>query len=475
MKVAIVGSGPGGMTTAKVLTDAGAHVSMFERGNYEPQTGAIAPYSVMEMERRYRDQGITVALGKPKVTYAEGSCLGGGSEVNAGLYHRTPEYALEAWRKDWGMHELTQAALLPHFEACERAVNVCRMPFPAPAASLKLVEGAAKLGWQCIEAPRWYRYISAVDRGIHSGVRQSMTETVLPTIARDRIDVRTGVSVERIVEHSGSKVSLLVSKDAGVLQESERFDAVFICAGAIGTPWLLKKSSLGPSQVGRNLRLHSSMKLTARFADIVNGPDAGIPVHQVKQFAPDYSFGGSISNLPFMATGLADNGFNPLDLARDWHRHAVYYAMIAAGEGSVGVYPGLDRPIVRFKVSDRGMALLSLALRNLARLLFAAGAQCLYPSIRGSDALMSESDIQRLPGSIDRNAASVMTIHMTGTCPMGESPRACVDATGKLKGARSVYVADASIVPTALGVNPQGTIMALTRYNATRFVAGRQQ
>ena len=42
------------------------------------------------MVQKYRNGGQTVALGRNKIAYVEGRCVGGGSEINSGLYHRTP-------------------------------------------------------------------------------------------------------------------------------------------------------------------------------------------------------------------------------------------------------------------------------------------------------------------------------------------------------------------------------------------------
>ena len=55
-----------------------------------------------------------------------------------------------------------------------------------------------------------------------------------------------------------------------------------------------------------------------------------------------------------------------------------------------------------------------------------------------------------------------MAFHPLGTARAGADPgRAVVDADLAVHGARGVHVADGSVVPSSLGVNPQITIMAL--------------
>jgi choline dehydrogenase-like flavoprotein len=56
----------------------------------------------------------------------------------------------------------------------------------------------------------------------------------------------------------------------------------------------------------------------------------------------------------------------------------------------------------------------------------------------------------------------LMAFHPLGTARAHADPeRGVVDGDLRLHGAANVYVADGSAVPSALGVNPQITIMAL--------------
>ena len=85
----IIGSGAGGATTAAVLAAAGRSVLVVEEGPWiDPD--AVEPFSLQEMELKYRHQGSSAALGSPPVAYAEGRCVGGSTEINSGLWHRLP-------------------------------------------------------------------------------------------------------------------------------------------------------------------------------------------------------------------------------------------------------------------------------------------------------------------------------------------------------------------------------------------------
>ncbi len=469
MRIAIVGSGPGGMTAMRKMMDCGFDICLFEKGPYIPQQDGSLPYSVAEMDAKYNNQGVTVAFGRANVNYVEGSCLGGGSEVNAGLYHRTPPKILEKWREELGIDFAEPIQLEEHFKASEDLLNVGKMPFTAPPASLKIRDGARALGWDCVEAPRWYKYLSDVDKGIFSGIRQSMTEVVLPLDKKQNVTMLHDTNVDRLVETACGKVEVEFHNRITMRKNIREFEAVFVSCGAIGTPHLLKKSRIGPKYVGQNLKLHTTVKATARFNEKVNGLGAGIPVHQIKHFAPEFTIGGAISNLPFLAAGLSDNGINPLDLEKNWQYYASYYSAITKGTGRVHCLPFAKQPLVTFDIGNDGLKTLSKALKHLCQLLFAAGAVEVFPSVRGARSLISLDDIKDIPNVLNAKKTSLMTIHLMGTSPMGVTERSCLDLNGRLKGTRNVYVADASMIPTALGVNPQGTIMALASFVASNF------
>ncbi|HEU4426038.1 MAG TPA: GMC oxidoreductase, partial [Pilimelia sp.] len=57
---------------------------------------------------------------------------------------------------------------------------------------------------------------------------------------------------------------------------------------------------------------------------------------------------------------------------------------------------------------------------------------------------------------------------------LGADPRlAPVDPTGRVRGARGVYVADASVLPSCPQVNPQLSVMAMALAVASAVLDGR--
>jgi len=455
MKVGIIGSGPGGLISAHVLCNYGISCTVFEKGKQSSQS-SIAPFSVEEMDKRFKDKGVTVAFGTPRISYVEGECVGGGSEVNSGLYHDLPKEIFERW----DIRSFTYGELKPYMDRCARMVNVTPIPFEPPLASQKLQQGADALGWSSVEVPRWYKYTSKVDRGVNSGIRQSMTEAILPYVNDKFFNLKTECNVQRLRKTSDGKV--LVEYVERGMPKQETFDHIFVAAGAIGTPYLLLKSHLGNRKVGKTLRLHPTIKITARFKEKVNFVESGVPIHQVKEFSPDFSFGCSISNLPYLGVGLLENGVMGKELMENWRYMATYYAMVSDGIGQVRHIPFINRPLVSFKIDQKGIENLSRGVHKLGELLFAAGAKRIYPSISGIPQINNIDELKRQKTIFDPADMNLMTIHLMGSCPMGSDSKNCVvDENGILHGESNIHIADASLIPSAIGVNPQGTLMAI--------------
>jgi choline dehydrogenase-like flavoprotein len=391
--------------------------------------------------------------------------VGGGSEINSGLYHRTPPEILAQWREEYHVDGLTETELLPCFKACEQDVSVSLLPGVASAASLKLALGAARLGWSSQEVPRWVRFTSKED----PGVRQSMTRTYLPRFlkAGGQLLPRARLLSIRSGEFKWH-LKVLHEADGPLDITTER---LFLCCGAVQTPSLLRRSGI-TRNCGNSFQVHPTAKIVARFPDTVNAHDMGVPVHQVKQFAPKLSFGCSVSTPAYLALATLDHSQAFEEISSSWTNMATYYAMLTGqGSGTVRTVPGFRDPLVRYSLTLQDRRDLADGLRKLSILLFNAGASTLYPSMPRSKPLHSLKDVEALPKILPNGLANLMTIHLFSSCPMGENRRKCAaNSFGRVHGFDNLFISDASLLCTAPSVNPQGTIMALARRNALHFL-----
>ena len=113
-----------------------------------------------------------------------------------------------------------------------------------------------------------------------------------------------------------------------------------------------------------------------------------------------------------------------------------------------------------------------LSIKNLSRLLLTAGANCVYTGVREQPVANNDGEAEQIPARLEFDSANIMTVHLMGSCPMGENTeRTAVNSYGRVHDVDGLYVADASTLCDSPAVNPQGTIMALAQRSSNHFLS----
>jgi choline dehydrogenase-like flavoprotein len=471
-EVLVIGSGAGGALTAARLAAAGRQVTVLEEGPaLDPD--ARHAFSRRELESAYRNRGVTATLGRPPIAYVEGCCVGGSTEVNSGLWHRPPADLVARWAERGGVRDLDPDDLDRRAARIERELGVAAVPGGVPRSSALLGAGADALGWQAGEVPRVAQYPTGVIDA-EGATQQTMARTYLPAAEASGAVVLPGCRVDRLVRHGRRAVGAAYTSrrsDGTVTRGQINAEVVVLAAGAVQTPALLQRSGVrGP--VGRGLKVHPTVKLVARFPHGVDHDT--VPMHQVKEFAPDLSLGGSASRPGQLALALADTADAGREALAHPERLFVYYAAIRSeGSGRVLAVPGLRAPVVTYRLTEADMSRLARGLVHLGELLFAAGADTVYPSVGGSAPWHTRADLGRAWSTVERGQVTLMTVHLCASLRMGEDPsRTGTDSFGRVHGLDNVWVNDASLLPDAPGLNPQGTVMSIADRNCERLLAG---
>ncbi len=468
-QILVIGSGPGGAVTADELARRGHDVLLAEQGP-DTRMSVVPPYSSAEMDLRYRNAGLTPFFGRGRVTLAEARCLGGGSEVNSGFFHRTPPEILAQWREQSGINDLTEDALSGYFDDIARSLQVTELQETEDRVSLRLKLGSDRLGWVSQQIPRWVSSHRDAAGRWHSR-RNGMSATFLASAMAAGCRVVAGLEIvslslegDRAVAAHGFLLDGYRRGDRATI----RFDHVFVCAGATATPLLLRRSGLRRN-IGNSLMVHPMVRAIAHFDDETSEPDFGVPVRQVMEFKPHLTLGCSVSTTPHLSLWMT--GQNPELLQQQAKRLAVFYALVTSSTlGTVRSLPRLPEPVVRYHLQKSDYASLARGLRLLVQLLFAAGARRLYLPLRSCPVLDRAEQLDAHLAHFAKEAPEVTAIHAFGSVPMAaDAQRGAVDANGLVFDTTNVYVNDASMLPGYTGVNPQGTIMAMAKRNLSRF------
>ncbi|MFI5004440.1 MAG: GMC family oxidoreductase N-terminal domain-containing protein [Solirubrobacterales bacterium] len=456
--VCVIGAGAGGAVAAAELAEGGARVVVLEQGaHHDPDDFTARPLEMMA--RLYRDGGQTTTLGTPPILLPLGRGLGGTTLVNSGTCFRTPVHVLERWRSAHGL-ELDGGELDPCFERVERALSVAEVtPELAGANAAVARRGAERLGWS-------HGYLRRNARGcVGSGVcafgcptsaKQHVGITYVPRAEAAGATIVVGADVQRILVEGGRARGVrarLANDRTGSLEV--RAPRVVVAAGTIHTPLLLARSGIGDAsgQLGRNLVLHPA---TAAFAlmDEVVDMARGVPQSfYVDEFAPQGIMFEGVSGPPaYVALSLPLAGARHAAAMANYRRLAQFGLMVSDGSrGSVrGVRGG--QAMIRYDIAERDVAKFRVGLARLNELFLAAGAREVYLPLP--------------PGVTPERARArdlkLMAFHPLGTARADADPaRGVLDPDLGVHGVEGLHVADGSVMPSSLGVNPQITIMAL--------------
>ena len=465
----VVGSGPGGAITAYLLAQSGQNVLLIEEGNVF-KSDAFVPFSLEEINKKYRDHGYNILFGKPNIPYVEGCCVGGGSEINSGLYHRTPDHILHLWETQFGIHDISSQSMGAHFIEIENDLKISRSSIIPPSSQL-IYDSAIDLGWHAEETQRWVsNAINPTDpsQAIH---RRSMSKTYIPKFVSAGGQLRPNTKVARIGQRNNRWYVNCTEKNDHQVQFSSQY--LFLCAGAIQTPFILQKSGI-KTNIGMTLKCHPMLKVVAKFPEKINDQNMGVPMHQVTEFLPEFILGCSISTLPFLALGLIHYPNTLKTLISDWHTMAIYHITIhSETNGKIHALPGIDTPLIRYNLTKNDLALLSKGYQKITRLLLNANASHIYFNLKNHP-IISSSLLNQNSNSNDLltlNNILLSTVHVMGSCPMGFNSRtSATDSFGKVHNVKNLFINDSSLFPSSIGVNPQGTVMALARRNVLNFI-----
>ncbi len=459
-KIIIVGSGPGACVSANIFAEHGLDVLMIEKG-INSNLNEFDSFSCDEINKKYKNAGMTVAYGKTLINYAEGSCVGGGSEVNSGLYHRIPEQILNKWEQK-NDFTFDKSFLDDSYTDIEKIINVRLMhKSNDQRASLKLKKGCDNLNWECSEIPRWYKYDSN-----GTGIKQSMTETLIPKFLKNGGTLIDQSEVISISNQNNKNYVKVLRKDGKLHEFSSDF--LFLSAGAINSPHLLLRNGI-KRKIGKTLKLHPTFKFISLFNDEINSINNGVHVHQVKEFSPRISMGCSISSKGMLAVGL--NDCNNLSYINQWKKMSTYYTMISPeGTGSVTKIPFFKSPFVSFTLTKNDYENIFDGMYKLAEILFSSGAKLLFPSVSSDIVINSIEDLIKIK-KLNKSKLNLMTIHLFSTIPIGGlKNKFPLSPDGYLYDNNSIYVSDGSMLCDSPTVNPQGAIMAIARMNAIKFL-----
>jgi choline dehydrogenase-like flavoprotein len=483
--VVVIGSGSGGAVIAAELAEAGHEVLVLEEGPFVPSDEHAQMRPSQSIRRVWREAAMSAAIGlgdTPVVNVTMGRLVGGSSALTGGVCFRIPDRVLHSWVHEHGLDELSSQKLEPFHDRVEEYLGVTEVPKELHSRSLQLFSHGAELrGIEVKPTRRNIQDCSGIAQcnfGCPKGAKRSVDRSYLPRAARHGARVISDCLAERILVENGRAVGVrgrLLRGRAG--KRAGRFTIharrVVVAAGAWHGPLLLKASGVGrgSKHLGRNLTLHPACRMMARFKEPVHGWRGALQAAFVDAFEDEKLTMVSLFVPPgILAATLPGFGPEHSERAEQSAHIAVMGGLIHDVGGGV-IRRTLGRePLVTYRMSRSDRAALPRLMEVMADTFAAAGAQEIFLPVLGHKPVTPD-ELRHLDiASIPARRYECASQHPLGSARMGTSPdNSVVDPNGRCWDTEELYIADGSILPTSLGVNPQVGVMTMATRIALRL------
>jgi choline dehydrogenase-like flavoprotein len=317
--------------------------------------------------------------------------------------------------------------------------------------------------------------------GCRRGAKQSVLRTFLAQACANGAEVLDRSEVVRILLEDGRAAGVVARVPGG--EVTVRARQVALAGGSILSPVVLLRSGIASSTAGRTLHMHPVAAIAGLYDESLS-PWSGVPQSVMSDAfgEVDGAFGFRMEAAP-THPGLIASGF-------PWWSSSDHREILAQCD-HVAAFLAIvrDRGVGRISVARDGgtsiayqpgapeRELLRRGSVELARVHRAAGARQIVPLVTPPhtwrDGQPFDPWLDRLGRrSISANRILLFSAHQMSSCRIGTDPRSSVaDPDGQVHGTPGVWVADASAMPTASGVNPMLSLMALAHRTATRMAA----
>ncbi|MBL8601862.1 MAG: GMC family oxidoreductase [Myxococcales bacterium] len=482
--VCVIGSGAGGSTVATELALSGLRVVVLEEGARVDAAlhGQMRPSE--SLRHVWRDGALTVALGvgdSPSINVTMAKVVGGSSMVTGGVCFRIPESVGQHWASELGLAEYHPRVMEPLFEHVEKAIHVEEVPAAMRSRSTQLfAEGMLKRGVELKPIRRNTKGCNGCGRcnfGCPEVAKLSVDVSYLPRAVAAGATVYSHTWVDRVTTAGGRVTGVTGRLLQGPRGEPRgrlrvRAGRVVLAAGAWHSPGVLMRSRLGhPRWVGRGMTLHPGFRVLGRFDAPVRGWQGALQSAYTDAFEDE---GITLMGL-FVPTGVL--GATMPGVGREHLENAAKIGHLAMfggivhdkGGGSLHRIPGRE-PLALYRMDAEDKARIPRLLTLMAEAFFAAGAREVFLPVLGTRGMDADAfrrfDLSAVPGSRWESASQ----HPLGSARMGCSrENSVVDGEGRVWDVPGLYVADGSILPTSLGVNPQLAIMTTATRVAWRL------
>ena len=502
--VCVVGSGPGGAVAAYELARAGLRVLLVERGPFLP--AEQNSFSVLEMSNRY---GLVETTSGFRTVLYQGNALGGSSLIYGAVAMKPRGFVFDEWQEKSGSAAISAESLEPHYARVAEVMSVTPQPRELENRPNALVrEMAAALGRPegIVSVNRYTTGCASVglcNIGCGVDLKGNTINSFLPlALATGNLTILTECEALAITGEqapggfraTGLAVRLRDHHTGSVLRQAVLRARRFVVAcGAFFSSAVILGSQRFPrrERIGAKVYLQPHAQIFALFDQPITPrgrmergqyvPRNGVPaIYNFVGFLEESHFWWLASilypaNLASFTSHLPPS--EHFELMRRFHYTASITLTLKDDPARSRIVFKDGRAQLDFRESRRDIEDLRRCFMEAARGFLAVGARRVFLPMLRPPRIESAADLRRIETlRFSYEDLLLYSDHTSGGNSYGANPeRGVTDLWGRFHSTENVYAADSSLFPSAAGVNPSWTIMALARRVALNLAAERQR
>ncbi|MDP4236279.1 MAG: GMC family oxidoreductase N-terminal domain-containing protein [Bacteroidota bacterium] len=485
--VVIIGTGAGAAIAARGLVEQGREVLMIERGDHvDPST---FNEDEMDMMSRLYADGALQQSKDFRFRVLQGSCVGGTTVINNAVCFDMPDYILDQWNDKEGINaNLDANRVWKSFSDVRNIMSITQQnPTTLNPGAQAFVYGTQALGFD--KAPDRLSIVDAnikdcygcgyCNIGCSYGKKLSMLDTVLPQTQQKYGPhaLRILASCEAVkLRGTGNKITSVTCQTSDGRRIDVKGKTFVVAAGAVSSSLLLLRSGVGGRTVGKRLSFNMGSPITAVFDNVMNSY-AGLQISHYLRLTPNRGYIMETWFNPPLAQALTMPGWfeDHFNNMKRYNKMSCAGILVGSEPNAVAQVAGLTGREIDYEPTPGDFQKLLDGIILSGNIFLAAGAKAVMPATFKYYEFHNSDELANLPNLVkDSSDLTIGTGHPQGGNALSLDPKiGVVDNEFKIYGYDNIYITDASVFPTSLGVNPQLTVMSLAHY-AAPFIAANK-
>jgi len=487
----IIGSGAGGATAAYRLacsetTDA-SRILIVEAGNRYQPLQDFSDDEIGMMKKVYKEGGLQQTK-QFTMNLLQGECVGGSTVVNNAVCFKIPDKVFQSWQNDYGIN---LSGLEAKYREIEKELNITalgskginqivqnKFKYAVEQFNTTLPPGEKLVGHYPLQVNHLNNNGDGNwNLGNKRMRKRSMLETYIPWSEARGVKVISNMTGVRFTSENNRKADAVILRaDNGELTKIEVRKAVIVACGAVASSHFLMRSEIDNDNIGKELSCNFAFPLAFQFDDEIkayDGDQITLGALDPKSrsafetyFNPPGAFG--LSSVPFY--------FDRRGSIMKNYAHLINFGALIGSEAKGCVLKKADLlngQAFTWGLGDTDITNIKYAFSTLIRLGKLAGStRAIIPTKPGIDMQLNDAEINEFVKNLNAFPLRITDLSLATAHPQGGNFMAgtqskfnnkrVVNENFQVDGYDNVFVADASLFPTSITVNPQWTIMAMS-------------